>query len=177
MLYRNKMSIHIEAGNIFFEIVNSGESILDFNAAQQNYDKKLLQIKFSYSKDYCSYVSEYLIMAIESVIDINYGALMNKNTKFFYNFNDCLDRKGFPVQYVRHRMYGLLQLQQRDWSYFIGKLFELSEKDDFELGHLGTETDIEENELLLDTIANLQICENFCNSLYVKVSDNLQHSR
>lgn len=92
-----------QTGNIFFEIANSGESILDFNAAQQNYDKKLLQIKFSYSKDYCSYVSEYLIMAIESVIDINYGVLTNKNTKFFYNFNDCLDRKGFPVQYVRHR--------------------------------------------------------------------------
>ena len=102
ILYRNKMSIHIEAGNIFFEIVNSGESILDFNAAQQNYDKKLLQIKFSYSKDYCSYVSEYLIMAIVSVIDINYGLLTNKNTKFFYSFNDRLDRKGFPVQYVRH---------------------------------------------------------------------------
>ena len=74
-------------------------------------------------------------------------------------------------------MYGLLQLQQRDWSYFIGKLFELSEKEYFELGHLGTETDIEENELLLDTITNLQICKNFCNSLYVKLGDDLQHSR
>ena len=52
LLNRNKMSIHIETGNIFFENASSGENILDFIAAQQNYDIKLLQIKFSYSADY-----------------------------------------------------------------------------------------------------------------------------
>lgn len=48
----------------------------------------------------------------------------------------------------------------------MGKLFELSEKDDFDSEHLGTETNIEENKLLLDTITNLQMRKAFYNNLY-----------
>ena len=70
------------------------------------------------------------------------------------------------MQYLRHTVvskdvHGLFELLKRDCLYFIGKRFELSENEDFELEHLGTETDIEENELLLDTITNLQICKHF----------------
>ena len=106
--------------------------------------------------------------------------LTNKNSRvLFYNLSDCLNRRGFRLQYVRHtnvseNVHGLLQLQKRDRSYFIGKLFELSEKDDFEVEHLGTETDIEKNDLLLDAITNLQICNNFYNTLCNTVGDNLQ---
>ena len=64
------------------------------------------------------------------------------------------------MQYVRHTiisedLHRLLELQKRNSPYFIGKLFKLSEGDDFELEHLGTEVDIEEKELLLNTITNL----------------------
>ena len=38
LLKRSKMSIHIEACNIFFDNVNSGKNILDFIAAQHDYD-------------------------------------------------------------------------------------------------------------------------------------------
>ena len=48
----------------------------------------------------------------------------------------------------------------------MGKLFELSEKDDSDSEHLGTETNFEENRLLLDTITNLQMCKAFYNNLY-----------
>ena len=42
LLKRSKMSIHMKTCNIFFDNVNNGETILDFIAAQQDYDKKLL---------------------------------------------------------------------------------------------------------------------------------------
>ena len=78
-----------------------------------------------YSEDYDSYVSEYLT-AIESLND------------------DKFKRRGLPMQYVRETIvsedvHGLLELQQRDWSYFIRKLFELSQKENLEFKHLGTE--------------------------------------
>ena len=48
--------------------------------------------------------------------------------------------------------------------YFIGKLFELSRKDDFDFEHLITEADIEEN--------NPQTCKSFHNNLQNLVHDN-----
>lgn len=100
-------------------------------------------------------------MAIRSVKNDNCHVLTDKNSKFlFYNFSNYLKRRGLSMQYVRHTIisedvHGLLELQKRNTSCFIGKLFKLSEGDDFELEHLGTEADIEEKELLLNTITNL----------------------
>ena len=78
---------------------------------------------------------------------------------------------GLPMQYVRDTIvsedvHGLFELQKKkDWLYFIGKLFKLSEKDYFDLEHLGTDSDIGENDLLLDIITNLQACKSFHNNL------------
>ena len=80
--------------------------------------------------------------------------LTNKNSKFlFYNFNNYLNRRGLPVQLLRPTLisediHGLLEhKKKKDWQYSIDKLFELSEKEDFNLEHLGTEADIEKSNL------------------------------
>ena len=77
---------------------------------------------------------------------------------------------GLSMQNVRDTIvsedvHGLFELQKKDWLYFRGKLFKLSENDDFDLEHLGTEVDIGENDLLLDIITNLQACKSFHNNL------------
>ena len=70
-------------------------------------------------------------MAIKIVNDEMYDMITHKNSKFsFCNFNDYLNRRDLPVQYVRHTtvsedVHRLLELQKRDWSYFIGNLFEI----------------------------------------------------
>ena len=75
------------------------------------------------------------------------------------------------MQYVRDTIvsedvHGLFELQKKkDWLYFIGKLFKLSEKDYFDLENLGTDSDIGENDLLLDIITNLQACKSFHNNV------------
>ena len=66
LLRRNKTSTYIDTGNIFliisaadFKVKNSkSESICGFIAARQDYDKKLLQIEFSYSDDYDIHISK-----------------------------------------------------------------------------------------------------------------------
>ena len=56
----------------------------------------------------------------------------NKNFKFlFCNFNDYLNRRGLLTHYVKHILvyddvHDLLELQERDWPYFIRRLFGLS---------------------------------------------------
>ena len=59
----------------------------------------------------------------------------------------------------------MFELKKKYWLYFIGKLFELPRKDDFDFEHLIAEGDIEEN--------NLQTCKSFHKNLQNLVDDNL----
>ena len=87
LVRHNKMSILIDIRNIFFDNINSGESIFDFIASRQDYDEKLLQIEFNYSDNCDSYIFEFL-KAIKSVNNDKCDIQTNKNSKFlFYNFN------------------------------------------------------------------------------------------
>ena len=69
------------------------------------------------------------------------------------------------LSYLKMFTVCLSSKKKKDWLYFIGKLFKLSEKDDFDLEHLGTEADMGENDLSLDIIKNLQACKSFHNNL------------
>ena len=105
LLKRNKMSIHIKFVSNFFTI-------------HQDYDKTLLQIEFTFSADYHAYISEYLMAIKYNKYDM-YNMLNLQYCKFlFYNVNDYLNRRGLPVQCVRHTMifvdtYAVLQLQKK----------------------------------------------------------------
>ena len=68
-------------------------------------------------------------------------------------------------------MHSLFELQNKTGRISKESFFELSEKDSFDFEHLGTEADIEENELLFNTITNFQICKTF------KIQQSLQFSR
>ena len=61
LLKRNKIKIHIETGHIFFDNVNSNESIYSFFLAQQDHTKKLLNIVLETSVDYNDCISKYLL--------------------------------------------------------------------------------------------------------------------
>ena len=171
------MSIHIETGNIFFNNANSGGSIYDFLAAQQNYDKKLLKFDFTFCTHYESCVSGYLV-AIKNTNNGMYDMLPNKNSKLlFYIFNDYFHRHREPVQKVRHTIiaedeYGQLELKKKDQSYFRGKLLEISKQENFQSENFGT--DAIENELIFHTINDLQISKHFYYTLYEQIANNLR---
>ena len=96
LLKRNKIKIHIETGHIFFDHVNSNESIYSFFLAQQDHTKKLLNIVLETSVDY-----KYLLaIKYENEYDmLTHDMLTYKNSKFlFYNFNKINQ----PVQFIRH---------------------------------------------------------------------------
>lgn len=43
---KNKLRIHVDIGNIYYDNFNTDKSIYDFLLAQQNSDKKLINIEF-----------------------------------------------------------------------------------------------------------------------------------
>ena len=120
---RNKVITNIETGNLFFNNVNTNESIYDFFLDQQDLIKKLLQMEFSMSVDYDEYILEFRC-----------DMLKHKNSKLLlYNLNGFLSRINEPVQLVRHTTvvdgnYALEFLQEKDWPYFIQRILLISEK-------------------------------------------------
>ena len=91
LLRRNKTSTYIDTGNIFLIISAAGfkvrkgksESIFSFIAAWQDYDKKFVQIEFSYSDDYNIFVSK-ILMRIKGAEHYKCDILHNKNSKFLF---------------------------------------------------------------------------------------------
>ena len=74
IMNENRISIHIESGDIFFDNEIALESIYLFMYAQQNYEKKLLKFKLWYGGDFDSYLSTYLAV-IKSGNDNKYDIL------------------------------------------------------------------------------------------------------
>ena len=86
-MQRNKLSIHIEIGNIYYDNVDTGESIYSFFIAQQDHTKKLMSEEFQFFDRYEDYIMNYLTQ-IETESDDVLDMLSHKNTKFlFYQFN------------------------------------------------------------------------------------------
>ena len=86
-MQRNKLSIHIEKGNIYYDNVDTGESIYSFFIAQQDHTKKLMSEEFQFFDSCEDYIMNYLTQ-IETESDDVLDMLSHKNTKFlFYQFN------------------------------------------------------------------------------------------
>ena len=156
-LQQNKMSIYIKTGNIFFNNVNSVESIYDFLVAQQSYNIKKMEFGFTFQQTtnlmFLNTIKNTNIAIKAQTKDKN-DMLTNKKSKFlFYNFNSYINRQAKQVQKVRHTIisedeHELLELHKKKVrSYFLGKILEISEKDNFELANEGSEIKSVKNEL------------------------------
>ena len=82
-MQKNKLSIHIEKGNIHYDNADTGESTYSFFIAQQDNTKKLMWQEFHFFVSYEDYIMNYLTQ-IESESDDVLDMLSHKNTKFLY---------------------------------------------------------------------------------------------
>ena len=60
VMAENKLSIHVESGDIFYENHNTGENFYNFLLAQQYEDAAFIPKKFSYRRSFESYISNFL---------------------------------------------------------------------------------------------------------------------
>ena len=131
LMQRNKLSIHIETGNIYYDNIDTGESIYSFFVAQQHDTKRLMPKEFRFFDNYEDYFKNDLTQ-IESESDDPLDMLTHKNTKFlFYQFNQYLAQIGKPLKLIRDTViaddsYVLTIIQEKKWQYFIERLLERS---------------------------------------------------
>lgn len=56
----NKLTIHINTGNIYHDDFNTNESFYDFLLVQEGTNKKILNAKFSFGENFQQYIENYL---------------------------------------------------------------------------------------------------------------------
>ena len=95
-MFQNKLSIHIESGEIFYDNHNTGENFYNFLLSQQNDEAAYVPKKFSYRNSFETYITSFLQRF--SIDDQEKFDLLDfKNSKYlFHCFNDFIKAYGNP---------------------------------------------------------------------------------
>ena len=81
VMTENKLSIHVESGDIFYENRNTGENFYNFLLAWQNDDAAFIPKKFLYHRNFESYIGQFLHAS--SIDDVEkYDIFAHKNSKY-----------------------------------------------------------------------------------------------
>ena len=83
IMRESKLSIHIETGNIYYDNMNTGESLYEFILNQQVETKKSITATLSYGGFLEDYLKEFL-SGIDAETDDRFGTLTNKDISIFF---------------------------------------------------------------------------------------------
>ena len=87
---QNKLSIHVESGEIFYDNDNTGENFYNFLLSQQNGEAAYVPKNFSYRNSFEAYISS-LLQNFSIADQEKFDLLSFKNSKYlFYHFNDFI---------------------------------------------------------------------------------------
>ena len=91
ILVSNKLKIHVETGNIYYDNEDTNESTFDFFLKQQDQTKGIIDYDFLYSGSYVEYFN-WLSEGFDSYQKTKLNVLTSKNAKdLFYRYNDILE--------------------------------------------------------------------------------------
>ena len=92
----NKLSIHVELGEIFYDNHNTGENFYNLLLSQQNDEASYAPKNFSYRNSSEAYISSFL-QSFSIDDQEKFDLLPFKNSKYlFYRFNDFIKAYGNP---------------------------------------------------------------------------------
>ena len=87
---QNKLSIHIESGDIFYDNHNTDENFLNFLLSQQNDEAAFIPKKISFKDSFEAYIGSFL-QSFSIDDQEKFDLLALKNSKYlFYRFNDFI---------------------------------------------------------------------------------------
>ena len=134
IMKENNSSIHIDTGDLYYNGVNTGESIYDFVLSRKNFSKKLLNAKLYYDGTFEECLSKFLA-GFDANADERPDTLTNKSINYlFCRYNDSLVFAGIEPASVIHTKVSadeivLQNLQNRDWQYLIESIIHKVEKE------------------------------------------------
>ena len=160
LLIENKLKIHIESGNIFFNNLDTNESIYGFFQQQENQSKaKTKHHHFTFTDNYEDYF-EWLVRGFKGNEDQKYNVLTNKNLKYlFYQFNDYLEQIFELVKLVCHGVITddgleLEVIQNENLQYFIKTILTTCKTNN---GGINNTVDLKDMNLMKNSIENITV--------------------
>lgn len=171
VMTENKLSIHVESGDVFYNNHNTGENFYNFLLSQQNDSVAFVPKKFSYRRDFESCISNFL-QAFSVDDQGKYNLLAFKNSKYlFYRFNDHIKAYGNPrhkLLYTRKMLntVGLQKVEEKSRQFLIEKIIHGIK---FESLY---QLEAEKKPEIMETIeSNYRIARRVYQQLYVDVSE------
>ena len=160
LLIENKLKIHIESGNIFFNNLDTNESIYGFFQQQENQSKaKTKHRHFTFTDNYEDYF-EWLVRGFKGNEDQKYNVLTNKNLKYLFNlFNDYLEQIFELVKPVCHGVITddgleLEVIQNKNLQYFIKTILTTCKTNN---GGINNTVDLKDMNLMKNSIENITV--------------------
>ena len=169
LLEDNKLKIHTETGNIYYDNNDTNESIHSFIFAQENPISGEIDHAFTFDRNYTTYF-QWLTDAFNESTKNKLDILTNKNSKFlFYHFNDYLQQSGKEIKKIKHSVVtqdylAAEKIQDRNWKYFVESVLAFSQK---------ATVSSDEKSFLLETKENVEILKKTYEKLYNQISKNL----
>ena len=124
---QNRLSIHVELGDLFYNNHNTGENFYSFLLSQTNDEAAFLPRKLSYRNDFESYIGTFLqAFSIEDQEKLDLLAF--KNSKYlFHRFNDFVKVYGNPRYKLLHTRkmldsVGLQKLEEKKQQFLVQKI-------------------------------------------------------
>ena len=173
ILLRNKLKIHVETGNIYYDNKDTNESIYSFFSAQQDPDKASIDFEFIFADSYEDYF-QWLIVGFDSYEKTKLDVLTNKNSKLlFYCFNDFLQQRFREPKPVRHSTIAddyivLDRIQNQNWQYLIKSIL-----DAFKSNNSGKVIEIKKLKTVKNNVENIVVCKKAYQSFYDLIAQNL----
>ena len=168
---QNKLSIHVDSGDIFYDNHNTGQNLYSFLLSQQNDEAAYVPKKMSYSNSFEEYISKFLQQF--SIDDQEKFDLWSfKNSKYlFYRFNDFIKAYGNPRYKLLHTKkkldtVGVKNIEEKNKEFLIEKLIHSVEFEDLYA------TNPEKNSEILQTMErNYRILRRVYQQLHIDITE------
>ena len=166
ILEDNKLKVHVETGNIYYDNNDTNESIHNFILAQASPISGEIDHTFTFDRDYVTYF-QWLTDAFSESKKNKLDIFTNKNSKFlFYHFNDYLQQNSEQMKKIKHSVVtedyiAAEQIQDKNWKYFVDSLLSFSQN--------ATDKEYQKN-FLLDTQKNIVILKKTYERLYNQIA-------
>ena len=172
LMKKNKLKIHIDTGNIYYDNSDTNKSIYSFLLTHKDDTKKLMDFEFIYSGSYEQHFNEYLVQINKKTDDAR-DVLTNESSKFlFYHYNDLLFDVNLDPFHVRHSRisddeFAIETIWTENWQYFIKRILEVCQSNRIEYNI--DQSGIQESQLVQRYIKNLTICKQVYQECYSKI--------
>ena len=171
---QNKISIHVETGDIFYDNHSTGQNFYNFLLSQQNGEAAYVPKKCSYQNSFQNYITTFLQdFSIDD--QEKFDLLAFKNSKYlFYCFNDFVKAYGNPRYKLLHTRkmldtVGMEKVEEKNKQFLLEKIIQGVESENL------YSTDSEKGPEIISTIeGNYRIARRVYQQLHIDSAELFQ---